>query len=317
MKADKLIISVIIPTFHRPHGAKAAVESIFCQKEAPKFEIILVDNDKSQSAKPIADELANEAQKLGIKFQYSVEPNSGVANARNCAIKLASGEYVAFLDDDEVAFPDWLEKIYQTAKSTNAHVVFGPIEARLSQGSDAPSEYFQAFFSRPDEWDEGFITKHYGCGNSLMHREFVLSGDTPFNPITNETGGEDDLLFREVEAKGGKFAWSKQAWVYEDVPRHRASYAYLTPRAFAFGHNTTSQCFDKKNPNYIAGIISMARGSLQTIVMAPVALGLWVIGHKKRAWAYDKMLRGLGKVLWFGPFKQNFYGEAAKKYLSL
>ena len=56
MKADKLIISVIIPTFHRPHGAKAAVESIFCQREAPKFEIILVDNDKSQSAKPIADE---------------------------------------------------------------------------------------------------------------------------------------------------------------------------------------------------------------------------------------------------------------------
>ncbi|MBN8648402.1 MAG: glycosyltransferase family 2 protein, partial [Caulobacterales bacterium] len=145
MKANEPIISVIIPTFHRPQGAKMAVESMLCQEDAPKFEIILVDNDKAQSAKAIADELAEKAQNHGIKFQYSVEPNPGVANARNCALKLASGEYVAFLDDDEVAFPDWLEKIYSTAKNTNAHVIFGPIEARLPQGSDAPSEYFQAF----------------------------------------------------------------------------------------------------------------------------------------------------------------------------
>ena len=38
-------ISVIIPTFHRPDGAKAAVQSLFAQKNAPEFEIILIDND--------------------------------------------------------------------------------------------------------------------------------------------------------------------------------------------------------------------------------------------------------------------------------
>lgn len=311
----KPIISVIIPTFHRPNGAFNAVESIFGQINAPSFEIILIDNDKNESAKPIANELALKAKSLNIDFKYIIEPNAGVANARNKALNFAIGEYIAFLDDDECAFPNWLEAIYKTAIETKANVVFGPIEARLLNGSDEPSEYFKTFFSRLDEWNEGIITRHYGCGNSLMHRASVFAKPDTFNPITNETGGEDDLLFREVEANGGIFAWSKKAWVYEDVPRQRASYSYLTPRAFAYGHNTTSQCFDKANPNYIAGVISMLRGTLQTIIMAIITIILWAIKHEKRAWAYDKMLRGLGKVLWFGPFKRSFYGEKAKKYL--
>lgn len=313
---EKPIISVIIPTFHRLQGAKNAVESIFAQENAPKYEIILVDNDKDESAKSIAEELKKRADELSIKFIYTNEPKAGVANARNKALNFANGEYIAFLDDDEVAFSNWLAALYKTAIETKANVVFGPIEARLNEGSDEPHDYFQTFFSRLDIWNEGIITQHYGCGNSLMHHKSVFKNPNPFNPITNETGGEDDLLFREVEADGGIFAWSKSAWVYEDVPRRRASYSYLTPRAFAYGHNTTSQCFDKNNPNYIAGIISMFRGAMQTFIMGIVTAFLWAIKHKKRAWAYDKMLRGLGKVLWFGPFKRSFYGEAAKKYLS-
>jgi succinoglycan biosynthesis protein ExoM len=317
MQNQNPIISVIVPTFHRINGVKSAIESLLAQKNAPSFEIIIIDNDKDESARPHVLEYVAIAKDIGIDIIYDVEPASGVANARNRAITHAKGQLIAFLDDDEFAFDNWLAALYETQKNTNAYVVFGPIQARLLYGSDAPSEYFEDFFSRKDDWQEGIITKSYGCGNSMMDKEKVFSKPTPFNPATNETGGEDDLLFREVVANGGQFAWSQNAWVYEDVPRNRASYSYITPRAFSYGHNTTSQCFDKKHPNYIAGIISMLRGTLQAVCMAPIAIALWILRHKKRAWAYDKMLRGLGKVLWFGPFKQNFYGEAAKKYLSL
>lgn len=310
-------ISVIVPTFHRPEGLKAAIESLFAQKNAPEFDIIIVDNDANQSGKDVAFLLSNEAQTLGIGLIYDVEPDAGVANARNKAMKHAKGEFIAFLDDDEVAFENWLFELYAAWEKTKAFVVFGPIQARLLDGSDEPKEYFEDFFSRKHGGETRIIEKAYGCGNSLMWREKVLNAESPFNSETNETGGEDDLLFREVIANGGKFAWAENAWVYEDVPRRRATYNYLTPRAFAYGHNTTSQCFDAKNPHYIDGVISMLRGTLQTIVMAPIAALLFLIKHKKRAWAYDKMLRGLGKVLWFGPFKQSFYGQAAKKYLSL
>lgn len=310
-------ISVVVPTFHRPDGLKSAIESLFTQENAPDFDIVIIDNDEKQSASEIAKELSEKAKSKGITLIYDIEPNAGVANARNLAMKHAKGEFIAFLDDDEVAFKNWLQELYLAWEQTKAFVVFGPIQARLLDGADEPSEYFEDFFSRKHGGETRIIEKAYGCGNSLMWREKVLYAAQPFNTATNETGGEDDLLFREVIASGGKFAWAANAWVYEDVPARRATYNYLTPRAFAYGHNTTSQCFDPANPNYINGVISMLRGTLQTLIMAPIAAFLFAIKHKKRAWAYDKMLRGLGKVLWFGPFKQSFYGQAAKKYLSL
>lgn len=305
-------ISVIILTFHRNQGAIRAVRSIFAQINAPSFEIILIDNDKNASAREVAAMLGDEAKTRNIAFTYEVEPKAGVANARNLAVKHARGEFIAFLDDDEVAFDNWLYNLITAQAATNAEVVFGPIEARLEDGAQEPLAYFKEFFSRTLDGETRIVEKAYGCGNCLIHKTKVISGETPFNPMTNETGGEDDLLWAEVSANGGQFAWAHNAWVYEDVPKSRATWHYLSRRAFAFGHNTSAIFFDAKEPKYISGILMMLRGLLQTIIMLPVFAFLAIIGHEKRAWAYDKMLRGLGKVLWFGPFKMRFYGSAAQ-----
>jgi succinoglycan biosynthesis protein ExoM len=307
------LITVIIPTFHRPLGAIAAVRSVFEQVGAPRFEILLVDNDKGRSCALVAEQLAQES---AVPFTYAVEPAAGVANARNTAVGMANGDFIAFLDDDEVAKPNWLADLTATQKATGADVVFGPIEARLPDGSAQPRSYFQAFFSRILEGESRLIDKPYGCGNSFLKRATVLRGPTPFNPSTNETGGEDDLLWQDVRTWGGTFAWAQHAWVYEDVPESRASWAYLTKRAFAYGHNTTAQWYDGSQRSYGQIAYSMTRGSVQALVMAPVTLLLWAMRHEKRAWAYDKMMRGLGKVLWFGPFKVGFYGAAAQKKMS-
>jgi succinoglycan biosynthesis protein ExoM len=304
------LITVIIPTFHRPAGAMAAVRSVFEQIGAPSFEVLLVDNDSGRSCEPIALHLEREAN---VPFRYEVEPAAGVANARNTAVSLAKGQFIAFLDDDEVAKPNWLKDLMDVQVQTKADVVFGPIEARLPDGAAQPRSYFQLFFSRSLEGPSRLIDKPYGCGNSLLKRDTVLKGPTPFNPSTNETGGEDDLLWHDVSAQGGTFAWAKDAWVYEDVPESRASWDYLTKRAFAYGHNTTSQWFDRADPSYGRVAYSMTRGALQALLMAPITLLLVMIGHEKRAWAFDKMMRGLGKVLWFGPFRVGFYGAAAQK----
>jgi succinoglycan biosynthesis protein ExoM len=305
-------ITVIVPTFHRPAGAIAAVRSVFEQVGAPSFEVLLVDNDGGQSCAPIAEYLQREAK---VPFRYAIEAAAGVANARNTAVGLAKGAFIAFLDDDEVAKPNWLAELFAVQQQTKADVVFGPIEARLPEAAAEPRSYFQLFFSRILEGESRLIDKPYGCGNSLLKRDTVLKEATPFNPCTNETGGEDDLLWQDVRKWGGTFAWAKDAWVYEDVPESRASWAYLTKRSFAYGHNTTAQWSDGSSPSYFQVAYSMARGALQTLAMAPVSLVLWVLRHEKRAWAYDKMMRGLGKVLWFGPFKVGFYGAAAQRKL--
>lgn len=305
------MISVIIPTFHRPDGALAAVRSILGQEGAPSLEIILVDNDAKQSCKAIAEQLAQEAGQT--PFTYAVEPAAGVANARNKAVSLARGTFVAFLDDDEVAKPNWLAHLVKAQQETGADVVFGPIEARLPAEHNVPHTYFQNFFSRRLDGPTRLIDIPYGCGNCFLKRETVFTKPEPFNPAANETGGEDDILWREVVASGGKFGWAQDAWVYEDVPPSRATWAYLTKRAFAFGHNTTGQWYNRADRDYVRMVISMVKGVAQALALAPLVVLLWIARHERLAWAYDKMWRGLGKVFWFGPFRVGFYGAAAQK----
>lgn len=309
--ADTPVISVIIPTFHRPDGALAAVRSILGQEGAPSLEIILVDNDAKQSCKAVADQLTQEAGQT--PFTYAVEPAAGVANARNKAVSLARGTFVAFLDDDEVAKPNWLANLVKAQQETGADVVFGPIEARLPADHNVPHTYFQNFFSRHLDGPTRLIEIPYGCGNCFLKRETVFTKPEPFNPAANETGGEDDILWREVVASGGKFGWAQDAWVYEDVPPSRATWAYLTKRAFAFGHNTTGQWYNRADRDYVRMVISMFKGVAQALALAPLVALLWMTRHDRLAWAYDKMWRGLGKVFWFGPFRVGFYGAAAQK----
>lgn len=307
--------SVIILTFHRPNDALSAVRSVLRQTNAPTFEIILMDNDKDASAKTAAEILAQEAQALNINFIYAIEPNAGVANARNSAVKLANGKYIAFLDDDEVAFENWLCELDKAQKQTDAEVVFGPIEARFQHGSEEPLEYFKAFFSRISDAETGFIKKVYGCGNSYIKKSILDEMPLPFNPVTNETGGEDDYLWADIAQRNGRFAWSKNAWVYEDVPKARATWDYLRRRAMGFGHHTSAQYFVSEHPNYVFGVFSMIYGFTQMCGMAGIAAILRIIGNKKWAWAYDKMARGMGKAFWFGPFRQKFYGSKVKKLI--
>jgi glycosyltransferase involved in cell wall biosynthesis len=302
------LVSVIIPTFHRPDGALAATRSVFAQVGVTSFEVLLVDNDAAGSAGKVARDLAALAP---VPFRYAVEPAAGVANARNTAVGLARGAFIAFLDDDEVATPNWLAGLLAAQQATGADVVFGPIEAVLGAGASEPRSYFQQFFSRrmPSGPDR-LIEKPFGCGNSLLKRASALVVERPFEVSTNETGGEDDLLFQDIKARGGRFGWAATALVHEIVPDERASWRYFTRRSFAYGHNTSSQWFEGAHPDYGKGVASMARGALQVAVMAPVTAALWLVRNRLRAWAFDKMLRGLGKVFWFGPFKQTFYGQA-------
>jgi len=89
-------LSIILPTFRRPEGLKTALQSLERQNLADmNHEIIVVDNDPEASAKAYTSEYAKKSD-LNIKYYH--DPNPGVANARNTALKAASGRYLVFLD---------------------------------------------------------------------------------------------------------------------------------------------------------------------------------------------------------------------------
>lgn len=94
------VISVIIPTFNRAHLLGQAVRSVLDQ-QFESLEIIIVDDGST-------DETPMVVAEMGSSVRYVRQDNKGAAAARNVGVELAKGQYIAFLDSDDLFLPEKL-----------------------------------------------------------------------------------------------------------------------------------------------------------------------------------------------------------------
>lgn len=299
-------ISVVIPTFCRPDRARRALASVLRQKQVQaEVEIIILDNDPKASARETVAELIAAGSKWPIVYGH--EPNPGVSNARNAALLLARGKWIAFLDDDQSAFDTWLHELLVVQQKTGADIVFGPVQGRLEE--NAPhQDYLEASFSRTGPQISGRIEEFFGCGNSLFSRARFFAEKVVFDPSCNEIGGEDCELFSRIEDAGGTFAWAANAWVYEEIPPTRASLRYNFIKAFSFGQGPSQTAWQKRKLWGVA--YWMLVGAGQALVYGLLSIPHWLLRTRRRAEITDRAAQGLGKLLWFRGFEPKFYGAS-------
>lgn len=97
--------TVVICTRDRPTGLRATLASLECQTDS-NFQVLVVDNSSSRSAS------ATVVERLSLpRREYIVEPRPGLARARNRALSTVRTDLVAWIDDDEVADPNWVRRL--------------------------------------------------------------------------------------------------------------------------------------------------------------------------------------------------------------
>lgn len=304
-------VTMIVPTFRRPVGLKNALESLKVQNSATKpLEIVVTDNDPEGSAKQYVDKFAATCH-FPVTYIHAKEP--GVANARNEALKVARGRYLAFLDDDQIATENWLSELLIVINNHSAGLAFCPTYAQ----SDVELKYKPQcleFFTRNIHKDvDGPVDDFFGCGNSLLDLQKCSLPNPPFSPETNETGGEDDLLFSQLKAQGSIIVWTSKTFARENVEDWRMSHKYIRVRSFAYGQGPSRICADPDNFN-LKGLIRWSIiGSLQSLIYAPLAIISKLIGHKTYIKFMRKAAEGAGKVLWYEGFRPKIYGATALK----
>lgn len=111
-------VSVVIPTHNRPEFLKKALVSVLGQTY-DDFEIIVVDDGLEKRA----DKIVNDFHDNRIKYIQHKEGRGGSV-ARNTGIKMAQGEYVAFLDDDDEWFKNKLEQQVKLLEASDDKVGF-------------------------------------------------------------------------------------------------------------------------------------------------------------------------------------------------
>lgn len=300
-------VAIIVPTLRRPDSLTRALRSIFAQTDVSDrvSAVVVVDNDPVSSASSTVDLLRSECP---WPLVYVSEPTPGVARARNAGLAATDAPLIAFLDDDEAASPGWLAALLAAQKQTGADAVFGPITGRAPEAEDWLKPYLEQFFGREGPAQTGLVDHPWGCGNSLLVRATALPGDAPFSADADHTGGEDDILFAALAARGGRFGWAADARVEEFAPAHRATLNYALTRAFAYGQGPSQTAAAARNwPGVLRWMII---GAGQTVVWGAVAAVLTLIGNAKRAQMYDRTARGIGKLFWMKGFEPRFYGSA-------
>jgi succinoglycan biosynthesis protein ExoM len=229
-----MLVSICIATYQRPEGLKRLMTGIerlvFTQLTLPAIEVIIVDNDPDRSAQAFCEGLKSNFQ---WELKYLSEPQRGISYVRNKAVAEISpnADFVAFIDDDEVPEPDWLEQLLTVQQVERADVVAGPALPFFPM-PDPPKWVIKGRFFEPSRYRTGRPIKFAGAGNVLVRAEVLREMGKIFDERFALTGGEDSHFFMRVDRAGYKLVWADKAIVYEWIPTSRMNINWILRRGY-------------------------------------------------------------------------------------
>ena len=124
------LVSVIMPAYNSEKYIGKSIESVLAQ-DYEKFELIIVDDGSKDGTKSIVEQYA----KNDIRIKLLEQANQGVSAARNKGLDTATGEYVAFLDSDDLWDADNLSVMVQAAECTKSGLVCASMDIINADGT--------------------------------------------------------------------------------------------------------------------------------------------------------------------------------------
>ena len=243
MLADPPPLSVVVATRERPASLARCLDSLLAL-DYPLLEIIVVDNAPLTRA---TAELVTT--RYAGRVAYATEPRRGLANAHNRGLAAASGEVIAFTDDDVVADREWASALVEAFRlRPRAACVTGLImPAELETRPQAMLERRGAFakgFRLIEHHAEvsgthplfPFTAGRLGSGANMAFRAGVLRAAGGFDPAlgtgTAARGGDDLLAFFRTAVGGHSLVYQPTALVWH---HHRKEPGALAQQAFGYG----------------------------------------------------------------------------------
>ena len=281
-------ISVCICTYKRPKFLKRLLRELADQETGGLFtySVVVADNDQLQSAEAVVSDFAAGST---VPVTYCMEPQQNISLTRNKAIENATGDFIAFIDDDEFPTKRWLLTLFEACQEYSVDGVLGPVKCYFDE---KPPKWVVKgkFYERPT-YPTGFVidwTKGR-TGNVLLKRRIFEPGERPFSPDFHRAGDQD--FFRRMIAKGHVFIWCDEAVAYEVVPPIRWTRTFMLKRALLRG------TISLQHPT--PQLRSIAKSVLAVPVYAVALPFALLMGHHRFMRLLVKLFDHLGKLLTF------------------
>jgi glycosyltransferase involved in cell wall biosynthesis len=292
-------ISVCICTFHRPELLSKALVGVTRQvtESSFTFEVVVVDNDQRRSAEETV-RLLQPANATNII--YDCEPEQNIALARNRAIQSATGNLIAFIDDDEYPVEEWLIRLCRTMKACKSDGVLGPVLPTFPPGAPRWLKKGNIFNRRRFPTGTRLSARDTRTGNALLSRFILPEGATWFDPAFGLIGGEDTDFFKKQMALGRVFVWCDEAEAYETVPPERWQIMFHIKKFFiiggVYGENLRKSWFSGF-AGFLKTIVSVPVWSIAVFVLFPFGKHFWIPPSLKLTYSVSCILSYCGLSL--------------------
>lgn len=202
---SKPLVSSIIIFFNGEQFFEEAIESVFAQTY-DHWELLLADDGSTDSSTAIAKRYAQQYPEKVRYLEHEGHQNRGMSATRNLGIRHAEGEYIAFLDADDVWLPHKLEQQVEIMQSQpEAGMVYGK------------SLYWSSWTGKPEDAQRDYIPLGYVKPDTLYSPPTLLKLCYPLGEATAPPPTDIMLRRKTIEALGGFEAGFQNIYqLYED-----------------------------------------------------------------------------------------------------
>lgn len=233
-------ISIVMPVYNVEKYLQDSLECIRTQSYK-NFECICVDDGSSDSS----PEILRAFSRMDKRFRYVPQPNHGAGHARNTGLNLAKGEYVIFLDGDDLFAKELLQKAYECIVHNNADIVAFDFTTFDVYGNVVDRKGIH------DEWleERKAVFNYRDCPSSIMS----IINPTPWNKMYRKS------FLDRIGTKFEEISSSNDITFAAVTVAKAESIAYLHEKLLSYriGHDgTITQTKTKKLNNSITAIES-------------------------------------------------------------
>jgi succinoglycan biosynthesis protein ExoM len=289
-------LAVCICTYRRPNDLRRLLTRLHSDVAAlhnlAELGVVVIDDDSDLSAKPVVDGF-EEQFPLGLHYTSTASGNISVA--RNCAVAtgLPLADALAFIDDDCLPDPGWLQQLLRVQQSTGCDIVSGCCQDEPPAGSprwltDAP------FLAGPLTLPDAATIEIGALKNTLVTTQFLEGSGVCFDPRFGTAGGEDVMWYRAAVTAGATIRYAADAVVREMIPPSRVRLPYLLCRALWYGNTEVVTGLAVGSQSRARMALSGAKCAAAAVVR-PLAR---VARRSSPQWRFaaTELLRGVGRL---------------------
>jgi len=297
------MLSIVICSYNRASYITGALDSLYESTDHLKdFEVVFVDNNSTDNSLQIASDWRT-THPLG-NFIISSETKQGASFARNTGAKLATGQWLCFMDDDAVAFPDFVQNILKHIHTFPECVGFGGrIIPKYIPGEPAWMSYYVSSMVGHFHYSETyapFKNGKYPLESNMIVRKDVYDQVGGFNEAlpgvvgTVRIGGEGKALFYSIMELGHTIYYDPSIVVHHIVETKKLTPTYLYNVASGMGRGEKTRTLAIGSFSYVKKVIEYLCKLAAAIVLG---LGYTFKGKPAQFWPIVKFridtLKGL------------------------